>query len=179
VLKFQILKKDGKARRGKLTTTRGVVDTPVFMPVGTQGTVKAMIHRLLVEMGAQIILGNTYHLYLRPGIEVIKGAGGLHSFISWDRPILTDSGGGVEFRDHLAGDLHFFTPEKVIQIQEVFGSDIIMPLDECVEYPVDKDYAKKSLERTMSWLERSIKAKRRVDQALFGIVHSPRTDRGT
>ncbi len=193
MFKFQLLKKDGRARRGRLTTPRGVIETPVFMPVGTQGTVKAMIHRFLVEMGAQIILGNTYHLYLRPGIEVIKEAGGLHRFISWDRPILTDSGGyqifslaqgrfgerkskvrvsdeGVEFRDHLAGDLHFFTPEKVIQIQEIFGSDIIMPLDECVEYPIDKDYARKALERTISWLERSLKAKRREDQALFGIV---------
>ncbi len=193
MFEFQLLRKDGKARRGRLITPRGVIETPVFMPVGTQGTVKAMIHRLLVEMGAQIILGNTYHLYLRPGIEVIKEAGGLHRFISWERPILTDSGGyqvfslgqgrfgdrkskvkvsdeGVEFRDHLAGDLHFFTPEKVIQIQEVFGSDIIMPLDECVEYPIEKDYARKALERTISWLWRSVKAKRREDQALFGIV---------
>ncbi len=193
MFEFQLLKKDGKARRGRLITPRGVIETPVFMPVGTQGTVKAMIHRLLIEMGTQIILGNTYHLYLRPGIEVIKEARGLHRFISWKRPILTDSGGyqvfslgqgrfgdrkskvkvndeGVEFRDHLAGDLHFFTPEKVIQIQEVLGSDIIMPLDECVEYPIEKDYARRALERTISWLERSVKAKRREDQALFGIV---------
>ncbi len=193
MFKFQLLRKDGKARRGKLITPRGAIETPVFMPVGTQGTVKAMIHRLLEEMETQIILGNTYHLYLRPGIEVIKEAGGLHKFISWERPILTDSGGyqvfslaqgrfgerrskvkvtddGVEFRDHLAGDLHFFTPEKVIQIQEIFGSDIIMPLDECVEYPIEKDYARKALERTISWLKRSVKAKRREDQALFGIV---------
>ncbi len=193
MFEFQLLKKDGKARRGRLITPRGAIETPVFMPVGTQGTVKAMIHRLLEEMGTQIILGNTYHLYLRPGIEIIKEAGGLHRFISWERPILTDSGGyqvfslgqgrfgdrkskvkvsdeGVEFRDHLAGDLHFFTPEKVIQIQEVFGSDIIMPLDECVEYPIEKDYARKALERTISWLKRSVKAKKREDQALFGIV---------
>ena len=193
MFKFQLLRKDGKARRGKLITPRGAIETPVFMPVGTQGTVKAMIHRLLEEMETQIILGNTYHLYLRPGIEVIKEAGGLHKFISWERPILTDSGGyqvfslaqgrfgerrskvkvtddGVEFRDHLAGDLHFFTPERVIQVQEIFGSDIIMPLDECVEYPIEKDYARKALERTISWLERSVKAKRREDQALFGIV---------
>ncbi|EDP75112.1 tRNA guanosine(34) transglycosylase Tgt [Hydrogenivirga sp. 128-5-R1-1] len=193
MFKFQLLKKDGKARRGRLTTPRGVIDTPVFMPVGTQGTVKAMTHRLLEEIGAQIMLGNTYHLYLRPGTEVISEAGSLHSFISWEKPILTDSGGyqvfslaqgrfgdrkskvkvtdeGVEFRDHLAGDLHFFTPERVIQIQEVFGSDIIMPLDECVEYPIDEDYARKALSRTLSWLDRSIRAKRREDQALFGIV---------
>ncbi len=190
---FKLISKDGKARRGKLLTPHGEIDTPVFMPVGTQGTVKAMTHRLLEEVGAQIMLGNTYHLYLRPGTEVISEAGGLHSFISWKKPILTDSGGyqvfslaqgrfgdrrskvkvtdeGVEFRDHLAGDLHFFTPERVIQIQEVFGSDIIMPLDECVEYPIDKDYARKALVRTIEWLDRSIKAKRREDQALFGIV---------
>ncbi len=190
---FKVISRDGKARRGKLLTPHGEIDTPVFMPVGTQGTVKAMTHRLLEEVGAQIMLGNTYHLYLRPGTEVISEAGGLHSFISWEKPILTDSGGyqvfslaqgrfgdrkskvkvndeGVEFRDHLAGDLHLFTPERVIQIQEVFGSDIIMPLDECVEYPIDKDYARKALVRTIEWLDRSIKAKRREDQALFGIV---------
>ncbi len=193
MFEFELLSKDGKARRGRIRTPHGVIDTPVFMPVGTQGTVKAMTHKLLEEIGTQIILGNTYHLYLRPGTEIIGEAGGLHSFISWDKPILTDSGGyqvfslaqgrfgdrkskvkvsdeGVEFRDHLAGDLHFFTPERVIQIQEIFGSDIIMPLDECVEYPIDKEYAKKALERTLNWLDRSIKAKRREDQALFGIV---------
>ena len=190
---FKVISRDGKARRGKLLTPHGEIDTPVFMPVGTQGTVKAMTHRSLEEIGAQIMLGNTYHLYLRPSTEVISEAGGLHSFISWEKPILTDSGGyqvfslaqgrfgdrkskvkvtdeGVEFRDHLAGDLHFFTPERVIQIQEVFGSDIIMPLDECVEYPIDEDYARKALSRTLSWLDRSIRAKRREDQALFGIV---------
>ncbi len=193
MFEFELLSKDGKARRGRIRTPHGVIDTPVFMPVGTQGTVKAMTHKLLEEIRTQIILGNTYHLYLRPGTEIIGEAGGLHSFISWDKPILTDSGGyqvfslaqgrfgdrkskvkvsdeGVEFRDHLAGDLHFFTPERVIQIQEIFGSDIIMPLDECVEYPIDKEYAKKALERTLNWLDRSIKAKRREDQALFGIV---------
>ncbi len=162
------------------------------MPVGTQGTVKAMTHKLLLEVGTQIILGNTYHLYLRPTAEIIKEAGGLHRFIGWDRPILTDSGGfqvfslsrnrkegrsrvrvheeGVEFRDHLAGDYHFFTPEKVIELQEVFGSDIIMPLDECVEYPTTYAYAKSAMERTIRWLDRSIKHKKRQDQALFGIV---------
>ncbi len=193
MFEFSLLKEDGKARRGRILTPHGSIDTPVFMPVGTQGTVKAMLHRLLEELGTQIILGNTYHLYLRPGTEVIEGAGGLHSFIGWKKPLLTDSGGyqvfslsqgrfgdrrskvrvtdeGVEFRDHLAGDLHFFTPEKVIRIQEIFGSDIIMPLDECVEYPVDREYAKKALERTLSWLDRSVKAKEREDQALFGIV---------
>ncbi|MFN7065800.1 MAG: tRNA guanosine(34) transglycosylase Tgt [Aquificaceae bacterium] len=189
---FKVLKSEGKARLGELTTPHGKIKTPVFMPVGTQGTVKAILHKDLLDIGTQIILGNTYHLYLRPGIEVIREAGGLHSFIGWYKPILTDSGGfqvfslsrgrgdgkskvvvkeeGVEFRDHLAGDLHFFTPEKVIEIQESFGSDIIMPLDECVEYPTTYAYAKIALERTLRWLQRSIRAKKREDQALFGIV---------
>ncbi|MFN3471154.1 MAG: tRNA guanosine(34) transglycosylase Tgt [Aquificaceae bacterium] len=188
---FRVIKSNGKARLGELITPHGKVETPVFMPVGTQGTVKAMLHKDLLEVGTQIILGNTYHLYLRPGVETIKEAGGLHSFIGWQKPILTDSGGfqvfslsrdrnkrsgvrvkdeGVEFRDHLAGDLHFFTPEKVIEIQEIFGSDIIMPLDECVEYPTTYAYAKIALERTLRWLDRSIRAKRREDQVLFGIV---------
>ena len=189
---FRVIKSDGKARLGELITPHGKIHTPVFMPVGTQGTVKAMLHKDLIEIGTQIILGNTYHLYLRPGIEVIKEAGGLHAFMGWDKPILTDSGGfqvfslsrgrgdgksrvrvkdeGVEFRDHLAGDLHFFTPEKVIEIQEAFGSDIIMPLDECVEYPTTYAYAKTAVDRTIDWLDRSIRAKRREDQVLFGIV---------
>jgi len=189
---FEVIASDGKARRGRLLTPHGSIDTPVFMPVGTQGTVKAMIHKLLEEMGVQIVLGNTYHLYLRPGVDVIRDAGGLHSFIGWKRPILTDSGGfqvfslargrkdgkarvkvseeGVEFRDHLSGDLHFFTPEKVIEIQEAFGSDIIMPLDECVEYPTTYAYAEESIHRTIRWLDRSIKHKKREDQVLFGIV---------
>jgi queuine tRNA-ribosyltransferase len=193
MFKFEVLKADGKARRGRLYTPHGVIETPVFMPVGTQGTVKAMIHKLLEEIGTQIILGNTYHLYLRPGLEVIERAGGLHNFIGWKKPILTDSGGfqvfslakdrlkdgrskvkveedGVYFKDHLAGDTHFFTPEFVIKAQEIFGSDIIMPLDECVEYPTTYAYAKSALERTLRWLDRSIKAKTREDQVLFGIV---------
>ncbi len=193
MLSFCVLKEDGRARRGRLLTPRGAVDTPVFMPVGTQGTVKAMIPKLLEEIGVTVILGNTYHLYLRPGTDVIEGAGGLHNFTGWKGPILTDSGGyqvfslskgrfgsrkakvkvteeGVEFTDHLAGDRHLFTPEKVVRIQEAFGSEIIMPLDECVEYPTDEDYARKAMERTLRWLDRSLKAKRREDQALFGIV---------
>jgi len=193
MFRFEVLRADGKARRGRLYTPHGVIETPVFMPVGTQGTVKAMIHKLLEDIGTQIILGNTYHLYLRPGLEVIESAGGLHNFIGWKKPILTDSGGfqvfslskdrlkdgrskvkveeeGVYFRDHLAGDIHFFTPEFVIKAQEVFGSDIIMPLDECVEYPTTYAYAKSALERTLRWLDRSIKAKKREDQVLFGIV---------
>ncbi|MCS7278259.1 MAG: tRNA guanosine(34) transglycosylase Tgt, partial [Aquificaceae bacterium] len=189
---FKVIKTEGKARLGEFITPHGRIETPVFMPVGTQGTVKAMLHKELLEIGTQIILGNTYHLYLRPGVEIIKEAGGLHNFIGWQRPILTDSGGfqvfslargrgdgkskvkvkdeGVEFRDHLAGDLHFFTPEKVIEIQEIFGSDIIMPLDECVEHPTTYAYAKIALERTINWLDRSIKAKKSEEQVLFGIV---------
>ncbi len=189
---FRVLKTDGKARLGELITPHGRIETPVFMPVGTQGTVKAMLHKDLLAIGTQIILGNIYHLYLRPGLEVIDRAGGLHAFMGWQKPILTDSGGfqvfslargrgdgkskvkvyeeGVEFRDHLAGDLHFFTPERVIEIQEVFGSDIIMPLDECVEYPVPYEKAKQALEKTLRWLDRSIRAKKREDQILFGIV---------
>jgi queuine tRNA-ribosyltransferase (EC 2.4.2.29) len=193
MFKFEVLRADGKARRGRLYTPHGVIETPVFMPVGTQGTVKAMIHKLLEDIGTQIILGNTYHLYLRPGLEVIESAGGLHNFIGWKKPILTDSGGfqvfslskdrlkdgrskvkveedGVYFRDHLAGETHFFTPEFVIKAQEIFGSDIIMPLDECVEYPTTYAYAKSALERTLRWLDRSIKAKTKEDQVLFGIV---------
>ena len=193
MFRFELKAVDGRARRGRLFTPHGVVETPVFMPVGTQGTVKAMTHELLLKIGVEMILGNTYHLYLRPGTEVISEAGGLHRFISWDGPILTDSGGyqvfslakgrfgtrrakvkvtdeGVEFRDHLAGDIHLFTPELVIRVQEIFGSDIIMPLDECVEYPVDKSYAKKALERTLKWLDRSLTVKKREDQVLFGII---------
>lgn len=193
MFEFRVLYKDGRARVGEFFTPRGVLKTPLFMPVGTQGTVKAMLHSFLKEIGAEIILANTYHLYLRPGVEVIRRVGGLHSFTGWDGPILTDSGGyqvfslakgrfpgrrtgvkvsddGVEFRDHLAGDTHFFTPETVIEIQEVFGSDIIMPLDECVDFGTDKGYARRSLERTLSWLDRSIKVKSGEDQALFGIV---------
>lgn len=190
---FEIIAFEGDARRGRLITPHGIIETPVFMPVGTQGTVKAMIHKLLDDIGVQIMLANTYHLYLRPGIEVIKLAGGLHSFTGWRKPLLTDSGGyqifslsrkrtkdnrsgvrvfeeGVEFKDHLSGSFHFFTPEKVIELQEVFGSDFIMPLDECVEYPTTYAYAESSVQRTLRWLDRSIKHKRREDQALFGIV---------
>jgi len=192
MFRFHLIRRDGKARRGRIYTPHGVLETPLFMPVGTQGTVKAMTHRLLKEVGARIMLGNTYHLYLRPGVEVIRKAGGLHAFTSWELPILTDSGGyqvfslaqgrggkkpavkvkeeGVEFRDHLGGDYHFFTPEKVIEIQEVFGSDFIMPLDHCLQYPADREEGREALERTLRWLERSVKVKKREDQALFGIV---------
>jgi queuine tRNA-ribosyltransferase len=157
-MNFSLLKKDpnSKARAGVFTTDHGVVETPIFMPVGTQGTVKAVTQRILKEeVKAQIILSNTYHLYLRPGTEILEKAGGLHKFINWDMPILTDSGGfqvyslsdlrkikkdGVEFRSHLDGSKHYFTPEKVIQIERSIGSDIMMPLDECTPYPCDYEY---------------------------------------
>jgi queuine tRNA-ribosyltransferase len=148
------------------------METPVFMPVGTQGTVKGINPRDLTEDArAQIILGNTYHLFLRPGLDVIRGAGGLHRFIGWERPMLTDSGGfqvfslsdirklkeeGAEFRSHIDGSRHFFTPENVVDIQRVIGADIIMAFDECVSYPADQDYAKKSMQRTLRWLKRGM-----------------------
>lgn len=156
-----------KARAGFFETDHGKVETPIFMPVGTQGTVKAVNQYYLAEeIKAQIVLSNTYHLYLRPGTEILEAAGGLHKFINWQKPILTDSGGyqvfslselrklrsdGVEFRSHLDGSKHFFTPEKVIQIQRSIGSDIMMVLDECAPYPCDYDYAKKSVELTSNW----------------------------
>ena len=159
--------KNTKARAGYFETPYGKVETPVFMPVGTQGTVKAVNQNHLSEdIKAQIILSNTYHLYLRPGIEVLEKAGGLHDFMNWNKPILTDSGGyqvyslsnlrklkedGVEFRSHLDGSSHFFSPEKVIQIQRSIGSDIMMVLDECTPYPCEYEYAKKSTELTSKW----------------------------
>jgi queuine tRNA-ribosyltransferase len=159
-----------KARLGSLKTAHGLIDTPAFMPVGTQGAVKALSPRELLEAESQIILGNAYHLYLRPGLEIIKNSGGLHKFISWDKPILTDSGGyqvfslagfrkisdeGVEFQSHLDGSRHFLTPEKVIEIENILGSDIMMPLDECVHYPCSYEYAKVAMDRTIDWARRS------------------------
>ena len=155
-----------KARAGIINTDHGEIFTPCFMPVGTQGSVKAVEHRELDEFDTRIILGNTYHLFLRPGDEIINEAGGLHKFISWNKTILTDSGGfqvfsldtlrkvtdnGVEFSSHLDGSKHFFTPEKVIDIQRNLGSDIMMPLDECMSYPVGKSFAEKSIKLTTSW----------------------------
>ena len=166
---YELQKKDKncKARAGKITTDHGVIETPIFMPVGTVGTVKAVNQRTLKQdIDPPIILGNTYHLYLRPGMEVMQKAGGLHEFMSWDRALLTDSGGfqvfslaelrklradGVEFRSHLDGSKHLFTPAKVIEIERQIGADIIMPLDECTPYPCDYEYAKKSKELTSSW----------------------------
>ncbi|GAB6036285.1 tRNA guanosine(34) transglycosylase Tgt [Fundidesulfovibrio butyratiphilus] len=184
---FTINATDGLARQASLVTAHGVVQTPAFMPVGTQGTVKALCPRDLHDVGSQIILGNTYHLYLRPGDELIARLGGLHAFMAWDGPILTDSGGfqvfslaglrkltpdGVEFRSHLDGSAHFFTPEKVLSIQRNLGSDIMMVLDECVPYGADRAYTEKSLELTTRWAERSRRdhAPGRNGQLLFGIV---------
>ena len=173
------------ARRGRLHTPHGVIETPIFMPVGTQASVKTMSPDELKECGAQIILSNTYHLHLRPGENLIKKAGGLHAFMNWDRPILTDSGGfqvfsladlrklteaGVEFRSHLDGSKMFIGPEESIGIQEALGSDIAMQFDECSPYPCDYTRAKDAMHRTIRWLERCMKAKTREDQALFGIV---------
>ncbi|SFE23732.1 queuine tRNA-ribosyltransferase [Thermoanaerobacter thermohydrosulfuricus] len=187
-IKYHLIKKDSKtkARLGILETPHGIIETPVFMPVGTQATVKSMTPEELKEIGATIILSNTYHLYLRPGHKIIKKAGGLHKFMNWDRAILTDSGGfqvfslnslrkitedGVEFRSHIDGSRHFFTPEKVIEIQNALGSDIMMSFDECAPYPADYDYVKKSMELTIKWAERGKRAHKNTEkQALFGIV---------
>ncbi len=181
---FELLARRGRARAGILHTPHGDVPTPVFMPVGTQATVKTMSPRDLREVGASLILANTYHLYLRPGAETVAKLGGLHRFMSWDGPILTDSGGfqifslqalrqvdedGVTFRSHLDGSLHRFTPELVIAVQEQLGADIIMALDECPN-PHDYAYNVAALERTHRWAERCLRAHTRPDQALFGIV---------
>ena len=173
------------ARAGILHTPHGDIKTPVYMPVGTQATVKSLTPEQVKEIGSQIILSNTYHLYLRPGTQIIEEAGGLHKFMNWDKPILTDSGGfqvfslgqirklteqGAMFRSHLDGSPHMITPEKSIEIQTSLGSDIMMAFDECVPYPADYNYTARSMERTHRWAERCIKAKTREDQALFGIV---------
>ena len=174
------------ARRGVIHTPHGDIQTPVFMPVGTQATVKSLTpEELKNDVGAQIILSNTYHLYLRPGDELVKEAGGLHKFMNWDRPILTDCGGfqvfslsdlrtitedGVEFKSHLDGSKHFFSPEKVMEIEENLGADIIMSFDECCPYPSTYEYTKESMERTTRWAKRCKKAHKREDQGLFGII---------
>ena len=181
-----------KARAGKMTTAHGEVETPIFMPVGTAGTVKGVHQRELVEdIEAQIILGNTYHLYLRPGLEVLEKAGGLHKFIGWDKPMLTDSGGyqvyslagtrkikeeGVKFKSHIDGRALFFSPEVAIEIQRTIGADIIMAFDECTPYPCDYDYAKRSMHMTHRWLKRCCthfdqgEGKYGYEQTLFPIV---------
>jgi queuine tRNA-ribosyltransferase len=173
-MKFELKSKDpkSKARAGKITTDHGVIETPIFMPVGTVGTVKG-VHQteLKDEINPDIILGNTYHLYLRPKIEILEQAGGLHKFINWDRNILTDSGGyqvyslsgrrkineeGVKFKSHIDGSMHFFTPENVMEVQRSIGADIIMAFDECTPYPCDYNYAKRSMHMTHRWLKRCL-----------------------
>jgi queuine tRNA-ribosyltransferase len=181
---FDLLAQDGNARAGVFHTPHGDIPTPIFAPVGTQATVKSLTQRHLKELDAKLILANTYHLYLRPGDDLIANLGGLHNFMSWDRPILTDSGGfqvfslsnmneidedGVTFKSHIDGSTHRFTPERAVQIQENLGADIIMAFDECAD-PYDRDYNERAMQRTHRWAERCLKAKTRPDQALFGIV---------
>jgi queuine tRNA-ribosyltransferase len=169
---LQTQSKTGSARAGKITTDHGVIQTPIFMPVGTIGSVKAVTQQQLKnDINAQIILGNTYHLYLRPGLEVLEAAGGLHQFMGWDRPILTDSGGyqvfslannrkikpeGVIFQSHIDGSKHLFSPEKVMDIQRTIGGDIIMAFDECPPFPSEYDYVKKSMDLTHVWLDKCV-----------------------
>jgi len=184
---FTVIKKDPntKARLGRLVTAHGEVETPCFMPVGTQGTVKAMLPRDLTEIGCQMLLGNTYHLYLRPGHELIRDLGGLHRFMSWPGPILTDSGGyqvfslgkmrkiseeGVRFQSHLDGSSQLLTPEKAVEIQEALGSDIAMVLDECIAHDATREYVRISSERTIRWAERCLGARSKPDQLMFGII---------
>src|SRR3990172_10296271 len=186
-MKFEVITKDTNtsARLGRLTTPHGVIDTPAFMPVGTAGTVKGVTPEEVRESGAQIILGNTFHLYLRPGTDVIKKFGGLHNFMGWDGPILTDSGGyqvfslaklrkitgnGVIFQSPIDGSEHIFTPEMVIEIQETIGSDIIVCLDECIPFPATYEYTKESTDMTLQWAERSKKVIRRNNSGLFCVV---------
>ncbi|CAM4004044.1 tRNA guanosine(34) transglycosylase Tgt [Catellicoccus marimammalium] len=187
-IRYRLIKKEKYtgARLGELITPHGTFPTPMFMPVGTLATVKTMSPEELKEMGAGVILSNTYHLWLRPGDEIVKEAGGLHSFMNWDQPILTDSGGfqvwslsdmrqieeeGVHFRNHLNGEKLFLSPEKAIQIQNNLGSDIMMSFDECPPFYESYDYVKKSIERTSRWAERGLKANQNPDrQGLFGIV---------
>ncbi len=174
----------GRARAGTFNTPHGALETPVFAPVGTQATVKLLTPAQVKDVGASLVLSNTYHLYLRPGDELVRDLGGLHEFMQWDSPMLTDSGGfqvfslsgtrkvdeeGVTFKSHIDGSTHRFTPEKSIAIQENLGADIIMAFDECAD-PNDEAYIKKAMERTHRWAERSVNAHKRADQALFGIV---------
>src|SRR5262247_3415111 len=191
---FEVLATDGAARRARLTTAHGAVDTPAFMPVGTRGTVKALGPDDLIAAGAQIVLANTYHLLLRPGHDLIRDLGGLHRFMGWDGPILTDSGGfqvfslakirtmsehGVEFRSPIDGSTHLLTPERSIEIQHALGADIIHPLDECLAYPATREATERSLALTLRWAARSKAAHEAgaTGQALFGVVQGG-TDEG-
>lgn len=185
---FELLKTatDGRARRGRLHTVHGVVETPIFMPVGTVGTVKAMTPHEVKDLGAQIILGNTYHLFLKPGHKLIEKLGGLHPFMGWNGPILTDSGGfqifslkdhckmtedGAIFRSPIdGGEKHLLTPELAIEIQESLGSDIMMVLDECLPYPADETLVRESMELSLRWAKRSLTARTRPDRLMFGII---------
>ncbi|MCJ7646648.1 tRNA guanosine(34) transglycosylase Tgt [bacterium] len=189
---FEVLKKikDKNARIGRIVTAHGVVNTPVFIPVGTQATVKTLSPKELEEVGVELVLSNTYYLFLRPGVEIIEKAGGLHKFMGWDRPIISDSGGyqvfslanlrkitqeGVEFQSHIDGAKHFLSPEKIIEIQVSLGSDIIMCFDECTPYPCEKDYAQQSMELTLKWARRCKKefndrCSSTNSQWLFGII---------
>ena len=184
---FELIKEDPRsgARLGKLHTPHGTFDTPMFMPVGTQATVKTLTPEELYDMHSQVILSNTYHLFLRPGTELIRKAGGLHKFMNYQRGMLTDSGGfqvfslgemrkiteeGVMFRSHLDGSRQFLNPEVATKAQEDLGADIIMAFDECIPYPADHAYAKQSTERTTRWARRCLEAKNREDQGLFGII---------
>jgi len=190
-MNFELIKEDGGARRGRMTFRRGTIDTPAFMPIGTYGTVKAMTPEELEALGAQVILGNTFHLLLRPGIDVIRAHGGLHTFTHWQRPILTDSGGfqvwslqslrkisekGVEFRSPVNGDLIELTPERSIEMQDALGADIVMVFDECTPYPAEHAAARESMQLSLRWAKRSraafdeLKRGRDSDAALFGIV---------
>jgi queuine tRNA-ribosyltransferase len=184
-MKFSLIRVDGRARRGRLTFERGTVETPAFMPVGTYGTVKAMSPEELRELGAQIILGNTFHLMLRPGMQVMRAHGGLHRFMHWDGPILTDSGGfqvwslgqlrkiseqGVTFQSPVNGDRIFMGPEESMAVQQALGADIIMIFDECTPYPATEEQARASMELSLRWAERSKRAHANHPSALFGIV---------
>lgn len=185
--KYEVLKvcKQSGARVGRLTTPHGVIETPVFMPVGTNATVKSLAPRDVAETGAQIVLANTYHLYLRPGEQLVKKAGGLHKFMAWDKPILTDSGGfqvfslssmrkitdeGVKFNSYIDGSKHFISPQKAMQIQQDLGADIIMAFDECTEGNADYKKAKTAMERTLKWLELCYNSHDNEEQMLFPIV---------
>ncbi len=184
-VKYQLLHQDGSARYGRLSTNYGTFETPMFMPVGTQATVKTLDPRELKEVSSAVILSNTYHLWLRPGEDIVASSGGLHKFMNYDGPILTDSGGfqvfslakpkniseeGVIFKSHLNGEKLFLTPEKSIQIQNKLDSDIAMSFDECIPYPATYEYAKKSTERTLRWAKRGLKVHQNPNQSLFGIV---------
>lgn len=184
-MKFTLLSEEGLARRGRLELVHGVVETPVFMPVGTYGSVKGLSPHELVDLGAQIILGNTFHLWLRPGLEVFEEVGGLHGLMAWHKPILTDSGGfqvfslgalrkiseeGVTFRSPINGDRLLLTPEESMRIQRILNSDIVMAFDECTPYPATHEQAKQSMELSLRWAERSLRAHEGNHNALFGIV---------